>query len=137
MTLRLDLLLVDDDQFVRDVLARLLERRFSVWCAASAEEALEIIVEHPHFDVILSDVMMPGLGAEGLLPRLPAQLQERVIFMTGGLAFDGVRQFLDRAQRPVLIKPLSAIEMFQTIDDLIGAEAPSVPVHAKTRAAAG
>ena len=59
----LHLLLVDDSPFFRNMLAPLLSATgYKVTLASSAEEALEIKDQGGHFDLIVSDIEMPGMN---------------------------------------------------------------------------
>jgi len=77
-------LVVDDEEFLRDLLRDILAlERYRVETAASAEEALELL-QQKRFDAIISDIMMPGKSGMELLaeakqvrPDLP------VILITG------------------------------------------------------
>jgi PAS domain S-box-containing protein len=65
-------LLVDDDADAREAVRRLLEdRRSVVATAATADEALRLAGER-HFDVLISDIGMPGEDGHSLLRRLRA-----------------------------------------------------------------
>ena len=56
-------LLVDDDEIVRMALTGALEQSgFVVTCAAGVPEALKLISGPEPFDVLLSDLHMPGAG---------------------------------------------------------------------------
>ncbi len=56
------LLVVDDDEMNRDMLSRRLQRRgYDVAVAHDSEHALELIRDY-RFDLVLLDVMMPGLN---------------------------------------------------------------------------
>jgi CheY-like chemotaxis protein len=56
------ILVVDDDELVRSVYAEIFNKQgFSVTTAASVQEALQCISSEP-FDVLLSDLHMPGAG---------------------------------------------------------------------------
>jgi PAS domain S-box-containing protein len=80
------LLLVEDEAQVRLVARHVLERLgYTVAEAANAKEALEIVTTAPPFDLVLTDLIMPGgiTGhelAQELRQRTPAL---RVIFMSG------------------------------------------------------
>ncbi|HEY8942954.1 MAG TPA: response regulator [Polyangiaceae bacterium] len=66
------LLIVDDDRMLLDGLMRLLKRLEPTWeigCARGGEQALERLAECS-FDVVLTDLHMPGLDGFGLLERL-------------------------------------------------------------------
>lgn len=62
------LLIVDDEHLVRDMLAELFEcDSTQVLTASNAREAIRLLSEH-HFDVVISDIVMPeGDGIELLL----------------------------------------------------------------------
>jgi two-component system cell cycle sensor histidine kinase/response regulator CckA len=77
-------LLVDDEEAVRELLAGILEKNgYDTTVAASAEEALAII-ESSRFDVLLTDVVLPGASGPELARRLRAAVPgTRVLFMSG------------------------------------------------------
>lgn len=64
------LLVVDDNEMNRDMLARRLARRgYTVEVAVDGQQALEMITAQP-FDVVLLDIMMPGLSGLDVLKIL-------------------------------------------------------------------
>ncbi|HTL59009.1 MAG TPA: adenylate/guanylate cyclase domain-containing protein [Candidatus Limnocylindrales bacterium] len=64
------LLIVDDDQDNRDLLARRFQHQsFSVAIAANGFEAIQLI-ETREFDLVLLDLVMPGLGGLEVLKRV-------------------------------------------------------------------
>jgi putative nucleotidyltransferase with HDIG domain len=65
------ILVVDDEASVRGVMGALLSRTgYFVAMAGSAEEALDTLKEETDFDLVLSDVMMPGIDGLTLLDRV-------------------------------------------------------------------
>ena len=67
------LLLVDDSQFFRSMLAPLLAARgYEVTPAGSAEEALALKDSGVVFDLIISDLDMPGMDGIALAERIKA-----------------------------------------------------------------
>jgi PAS domain S-box-containing protein len=65
-------LVVDDDLDSREMVRRLLEdRRAQVWTAGSAQEALKALLER-RFDVLISDIGMPGEDGHALMQRVRA-----------------------------------------------------------------
>ena len=63
------ILIVDDDDAVRDVLYDLFSEEHLCHAAGSAEQALAFIREQP-YDVVLTDISMPGLSGVELLGHL-------------------------------------------------------------------
>ena len=64
------LLVVDDDEANRDMLSRRLERKgFAVTVAEDGSRAIELVRERP-FDLVLLDVLMPGLSGLDVLREL-------------------------------------------------------------------
>ena len=101
-------LFVDDEPSLRRVAQRYLARLgHRVELAANGEEALQLLQTH-RFDVIVSDLRMPGLGGEELYERLGGlrvPLQERFLFMSGDIVNERTRRFLASTGRPYLHKP--------------------------------
>ncbi|MCC6989476.1 MAG: response regulator, partial [Acidobacteria bacterium] len=78
-------LVVDDADNLRRLTRRMLERHgHTVLTAADAEEAEAMFASHPHIDVVLTDVVMPGASGPDLTSRLlQRQPHLRVIYMSG------------------------------------------------------
>jgi two-component system, NtrC family, response regulator PilR len=75
------ILVVDDELSMREFLAILLEGEgYQVDQAESAEEAL-CFMEQGRYDLVLSDVSMPGLDGIELLARIKAQAPETAVLM--------------------------------------------------------
>ncbi len=79
------LLVVDDSETNRDILTRILERQgHDVQAAASGREALDLLAHHP-VDLVLLDILMPGMNGFELLQELKADKtlpQVPVIFIS-------------------------------------------------------
>lgn len=92
-----NLLVVDDEQTMRDFLSASLAARFNVRAAADAGSALAELKKQ-RFDLVLSDVQMPGRGGLELLEDIAAQLDYRplVVMMT---AFGSIPQAVEATRR--------------------------------------
>jgi CheY-like chemotaxis protein len=80
------ILVVEDDDQVRTVVSKGLPRLgYEVLVVRNAEEALALVEKHPgRIDLLLTDVVMPGLSGPQLADRLTARRPEtRVVFMSG------------------------------------------------------
>ena len=117
----LHLLLVDDQQVVRDVIARELRlNNYRVQTAASGEEALEVTkAQKP--DLVLMDVVMPGMSgfeATRAISKDPDTSHIPVIICSSkGQETDkawGMRQ----GARDYLIKPIGEAELMSKIQGL-------------------
>lgn len=118
----LRILVVDDEPSIRDALSRYLVRRrgHTVDEAPDGEEALRILEGgEADYDVILSDLRMPGLGGDELLIRLRESgtgLDRRLIFLTGDAASGYAARVLAAASVPVLYKPAELAEIADRIE---------------------
>lgn len=79
-------LLVEDDDGVRDLLARILrDRGYTVMVACHGDDALSIFEKlGPKVDLLLTDLVMPGMGGMDLIKRLrSARPDLKVLCMSG------------------------------------------------------
>ena len=107
-------LVVDDEPQVTTALQRALSGEHEVTTAHTASEALRMLAEDRRFDVILCDVMMPGMTGMDLYAELGRELPDmagRVIFMTGGAFTPRAVSFLQEVPNPKLGKPLNLEEL--------------------------
>jgi two-component system, cell cycle sensor histidine kinase and response regulator CckA len=79
------ILLIEDDDSVREIARRVLTHAgYTVIEARYGTEALDLAADHPSIDLILSDVVMPGLSGPEVVLRLRATRPEIVpLFMSG------------------------------------------------------
>ena len=78
------ILLVEDEDAVRHFSSRVLKRHgYQVIEAATPQEALELASDGRHFDLVLTDAVMPGLSGPDLLARLRERRAVRGLLMTG------------------------------------------------------
>jgi CheY-like chemotaxis protein len=119
------ILIVDDEPDILEVLSQFLVD-FDVCCADDGAEALEQCRCRP-FDVILCDLMMPGLtGMElhDVLRSTQPGIAERMVFITGGAHDRGARDFLKRVDNPRLGKPVSRHELLEQVAGVLRRHAP-------------
>ena len=82
---RRHLLVVDDDAAIRNMVVRVLSLSYAVTPASDPHEALAIAGREAVIDLLILDVMMPGMDGFDLAKRLrllPSCSNARVIFLT-------------------------------------------------------
>lgn len=103
------ILLVDDEPLVLKSMRRTLSPPHEVVCVRDGKQAIEAIEQGPEFDVILCDMMMPGVDGvdvyEYLRDHAPAQVA-RMVFCTGGVFTKRVEDLLESTPNLVASKPL-------------------------------
>jgi len=115
-------LIVDDEDDVRLFLQDFLEeRRLDVSSAASGEEALEIAEKNPP-DIVLLDLMMPGMnGLECLEKLLKKNPSAKVIMLTALNDDVSVEKSKQLGARHYILKPFSLAYLETELVKLIGA----------------
>ena len=100
-----DILVVDDDDVIRDTLCEVLSTDYSCQTANTAEEALGKL-EAQGFDVVLTDISMPGLDGKELLEKvLELYPGTSVIIISGHSDQEQARSFISRGAFDFLLKP--------------------------------
>ncbi len=115
-------LLVEDEDAVRVVARQVLERYgYAVIETARPEEALALAEGPQAVDLLLTDIVMPGLGGQALAAQFTARrLGTRVLFMSGyPAAAIGRHQMLERGLA-FLQKPFSALALAQKVRQVLG-----------------
>ena len=112
------ILLAEDEADVRSVLVDILERAgHAVVTAGTGRDALDIFERDQSFDLLLTDIVMPGdLQGDGLareVRRLRADLP--VIFMSGYSPDTHLASDQDRLEDARLIKPVQRADLIATI----------------------
>ncbi|SFS78328.1 cell cycle histidine kinase CckA [Brevundimonas viscosa] len=103
------ILFVEDEAAVRGIAARLLRQRgYDVIEAADGEEALELAEQHAgQIDMMISDVIMPGLDGPSLLKKARPYLGDAPVMFISGYAESDFSDLLqDEAGVSFLPKPL-------------------------------
>ncbi|MFK7986452.1 MAG: ATP-binding protein [Sandaracinaceae bacterium] len=113
-------LVVDDDRAVLRALKRLL-RDHDVDLAISGAEALGQLRER-EYDMILCDMMMPGMSGDALFAAVQRELPRaapRFVFMSGGLPYrSSIGEFLETVENRFLQKPVTRRLLDEALRDL-------------------
>jgi putative nucleotidyltransferase with HDIG domain len=78
------ILIVDDEVEITEILADLLSEEYACLRAASAEEALAHLHES-QFQLVISDITMPGMSGLDMIPHIKALSPDTVVVMISGM----------------------------------------------------
>jgi two-component system, cell cycle sensor histidine kinase and response regulator CckA len=97
-------LLIDDEELVRNTLKRALSRaNAEVLCAAGAQEGLELLESNPDVRLVILDLAMPELNGSEVLRRIRSFNTAVPVYLMTGFLPDGVDVSLANG---VLLKPV-------------------------------
>lgn len=107
---RASVLIVDDERYNINLLADILKADYRILVAKSGEEALEVATSDNMPDLILLDIMMPGMNGYEVCRRLKADKQAQdipVIFVTAMTEMEDEAKGLDIGAIDYIVKPVS------------------------------
>jgi DNA-binding NtrC family response regulator len=109
---KIDLLVVDDDnEFRETVVRRFLRRGFQVQEAVHGEQALQL-AERRQFDVVILDLIMPGMTGIQVLERMKASHPDcEVILLTGQGTIETAVEAMKLGAFDFLQKPFPLAEL--------------------------
>ncbi|HLY27490.1 MAG TPA: response regulator transcription factor [Aggregatilineales bacterium] len=110
------ILVVDDEGAIRYSIGKALQRvGYHVTEAASGEEALQLMADQD-FEVVLTDIRMPGLSGVDLLAKIKEKAPDSiVILMTGYASLGTAVESLRMGAHDYLIKPSSNQDIRQSV----------------------
>ena len=118
MSARNPILVIDDDEDIRDVLEMALESMgYCVEQAGGGAEALRLMEDGPKPSLVLLDMMMPDMDGEAVLSamrRAPALADIPVVLVTGHAAAQEKALELNAAS--ALVKPIQYDELASTVE---------------------
>jgi len=111
-------LIVDDEEVLRDVLETVLRREgFDVILAASGEEALSVLDGDADVDLVILDVMLPGIsGIDTLRAIRISNPQLPVIVITAFSSIDGAIEAMKYGAYHYIPKPFKNEEVILTVN---------------------
>jgi len=117
------ILLVDDDEALRELTASLLQDGgYTVLAASGPNEAMRIVAQHPaKIDLLLTDVVMPGTNGDVLAQKvLLARPNVKVVFMSG---YSGsTHRALVDSEAVLVTKPITRGALLRKISDAFALE---------------
>jgi DNA-binding response OmpR family regulator len=118
---QMNVLLVDDEtEFVTTLAERLELRGMTVRTAADGESALPLVEDDPP-DIIVLDLMMPGIGGLETLRRIKGSHSDiPVILLTGrGSTKEGI-EGMRQGAFDYMMKPINLDQLLQKLEEAVG-----------------
>ena len=110
------ILIVDDEESIRVSLESILKKEnYDVKSSSNALTALEML-QNDHYDLIISDIMMDGMGGVELLRKSKENFPEIVfLLMTGYANLDTAIEAVRLGAADYIVKPCSKKIMIESI----------------------
>jgi two-component system, cell cycle sensor histidine kinase and response regulator CckA len=115
-------LLVEDEDGVRELTWKILtDHGHTVLEARHGRDALSLAADHHHpIHLLLSDVVMPEMGAGELTEQLRAQRPDmKVLLMSGYTNDEVVRRGITQQNTAFIQKPFTAEELMRKVRDVL------------------
>jgi len=119
------ILVVDDEETVRTIARRTLERRgYTVWTAEGGAEAIALLDTHPEIVAVVLDLAMPAMTGDQVAPLLHARRPGLPIILSSGYAeIDAARRFADGDLAGFLQKPYTARALAEKVAAVVRSRA--------------
>ena len=113
------ILVVEDEIHIQRLIKLVLEKQsHQVDCVGSGEEALEFLLKVPKLDLILLDIMMPGIDGLQVLRKLKANSGQKsipVVLLTALAQENVVIQGIKLGAADYIRKPFHPTEMVKRL----------------------
>ncbi len=127
------ILLVEDEDLVRQIARRILQKHgYTILEARDGNEALHLLEEHQGpVDLMLTDLVMPGLGGLELARRLITRRPNLKVLFMSGYAENGIADKAPSGQELAYIqKPFAAQVLAREVRKVLDASLPDLPRQA-------
>jgi len=114
------ILVVDDDADIREVIRIQLENKgYLVLEAANGNDAVNTVRENPDIDLIILDIMMPGMSGIEACAQIRTFHSAPVLFLTAKSKETDKNDAYENGGDDYLVKPFSQAELFMKIQSLL------------------
>jgi len=114
------LLCVDDDKATTEAISNyLIKQGYETFTASSAEEALEVLSKH-HIDLVMTDVVMPGMNGLELTKIIKKNYDSNVIIFTGYKPSCSYENAIALGASDFFYKPFKFEDLFDSVRRILG-----------------
>jgi CheY-like chemotaxis protein len=124
------ILVVDDEPEVRKLVGAMVTHHgYRVYTADNGDHAITLFRKHQPFDLLLTDVVAPGMSGPMLADKLTAMQPDlKVLYMSGYDNTQVVQKYIVEKGHALLHKPFSVEELGRKVREMLGeADAASSP----------
>jgi len=121
-------LVVDDEPEIRKLVAAMLTRSgYRVLIADTGENAVRLIKNNPDTDLLLTDVVAPGMSGPMIADQIAALKPDiRVLFMSGYDDTQVVQRYVVGRGYSLLVKPFTMGELESKVQEVLAGGASGV-----------
>ncbi|MFZ3230598.1 MAG: response regulator [Pseudobdellovibrio sp.] len=112
------ILVVEDDQFFREAICDLLKKKYDIQEAPNGKVAIELMLLRD-FDLVVSDIQMPGLTGIELLEWSKKNKPTPFVIMTGFSMLLETQTAYDLGAKGFISKPFKNTELLSVLDSLL------------------
>ena len=114
------ILAVDDEPDLRSLLRILLQSKgFQIDEAASGEEAVSMVLGHAPYDLVIMDIMMPGINGVEACRRIREHSSVPMLFLTARGRMEDKQQAYISGGDDYLVKPFASGELLLKVESLL------------------
>jgi two-component system, cell cycle sensor histidine kinase and response regulator CckA len=118
------ILLVEDEDMVRAVAERALTRQgYTVHTACDGEQGLEALASGQHFDLLISDVVMPNMDGPTMVAAARKDFPDLPVLFMSGYAEEQLRKSIDIENVGFLPKPFSVAQLAEAAQNALNTNA--------------
>jgi len=114
------ILAIDDQRYFRELIEGLLDDEgYDVQTASSGEEALHIL-EREDFDIVITDLVMPGIDGSELVRRIKERRPEQdVVMVTGVVDVKTAVDAMKQGATDYILKPFDRVALTDSIAKIL------------------
>jgi|SRR5579862_5455426 len=116
------ILVVDDEPEIRKLVAAMLARNgYRVISADSGENAIRLFKSNPDIDLLLTDVVSPGMSGPMIADQIAALKPDiKVLFMSGYDSTQVVQRYVVEKGYSLLVKPFTMEQLEREVRAVLG-----------------
>jgi DNA-binding NtrC family response regulator len=113
------ILVVDDEEIIRDFLGEVLGEDYDVSLARDGDEAIEMM-KHRRYDLVITDMMMPKVSGEEVVGFAKGRDPDyKVIVISGYSTLFAAGRSVTSGACAFLTKPFSIVQLMQAVTDAV------------------